>query len=59
VFNFLGVISILTAYAAIYYSKEENSKEHLTSWHGLIGKENNKAFLMTKPNNNLDNFKVL
>ena len=37
VLNALGLFSILVAYAAIYYNKEERGKPHLTSWHGIIG----------------------
>lgn len=35
--NTFGLVSILTAFAAIYYNKEENGRPHFTSWHGLIG----------------------
>lgn len=35
--NTLGVLCIFTAFAAIYYNKEENSKQHFATWHGLIG----------------------
>jgi hypothetical protein len=35
--NTFGLTSILTAYAAIYYNKEEHGKPHLQSWHAIIG----------------------
>ena len=35
--NTLGIVSILTAYAAIYMNKEDADKPHLTTWHGIIG----------------------
>ena len=36
ILNTLGLICILLAYASIYLKKEQNNKNHLTSWHGLI-----------------------
>ena len=36
-FNTLSLISVLSAFAVIYYNKELNNKEHFTTWHGLIG----------------------
>ena len=36
ILNTLGLICILLAYAAIYLKKEQNNKNHLTSWHGLL-----------------------
>lgn len=37
IFNTLGLICILVAYAAIYYNKEQQGKPHLKTWHGIIG----------------------
>ncbi|RNA36289.1 cytochrome b561 domain-containing 2 [Brachionus plicatilis] len=37
ILNALGVFSILVAYAAIYYHKEEIERPHFKSWHGTIG----------------------
>ncbi len=37
ILNTLGLLAVLTAFAVIYYNKEENGKLHFTSWHGLIG----------------------
>ncbi len=37
IFNTLGLVAIIIAYAVIYYSKELNKKPHLATWHGLIG----------------------
>lgn len=37
IFNSLALVSILIGYACIYMNKENNSKPHLTSWHGLLG----------------------
>ncbi len=42
--NTIGILCILTAFAAIYFNKEEKSKSHFTSWHGLIGKLNEKSY---------------
>lgn len=35
--NTFGVFSILTAFAVIYYNKEEHGRPHFKTWHGLIG----------------------
>ncbi len=35
--NTLAIVCVLIAYACIYINKEQNSKPHLVSWHGLFG----------------------
>jgi cytochrome b-561 domain-containing protein 2 len=37
ILNTLAVICILIAYICIYVNKEQNSKPHLVSWHGIFG----------------------
>ncbi len=36
-FNTLSLISVLSAFAVIYYNKELQQKNHFTTWHGLFG----------------------
>lgn len=36
-FNSLGLVSILSGFGVIYYNKELNMKQHMTTWHGKIG----------------------
>jgi cytochrome b-561 domain-containing protein 2 len=36
-FNTLAILCTLIGYICIYINKDQNSKQHLVSWHGIIG----------------------